>query len=64
MRTIDLKDLLDTVELMRVERHPELDAEFLAAVVRAEEANPEDDTEALRNIEAALKVTLTKKGTT
>lgn len=62
MQTNDLKDLIDTVELLRKELHPELDAGFLKSVIRAEEQNPEDDAEARRAIEAALKVVLEKKG--
>ena len=62
MRTTELKDLMDTVERIRHEIHPDLDGRFLEAVVRAEEANPEDDTEALRAIQAALKVALEAKG--
>lgn len=62
MRTTDLKDLTKTVELLRKELHPDLDEGFLEAVVRAEEENPEDDTEALRAIQAALKAVLVAKG--
>lgn len=62
MRTTDLKDLTNTVEILRTELYPDLDAEFLAAVVRAEEENPEDDGEALRSIQAALKIALASKG--
>ena len=62
MRTTDLKDLTKTVELLRKELHPDLDPAFLAAVVRAEEENPEDDAEALRAIESALRVVLVAKG--
>lgn len=62
MRTTDLKDLTKTVELLRKELYPDLDAGFLEAVVRAEEGNPEDDDEALRAIHAALKAVLVAKG--
>lgn len=62
MKTTDLKDLLKTVEFLRKELHPELDAGFLKAVVRAEEQNPEDDAEALREIEAALRSVLAAQG--
>jgi hypothetical protein len=62
MRTTDLKDLMKTVELLRTELHPDLDAAFLEAVVRAEEENPEDDAEAVRAIQVALKTVLTAKG--
>ena len=40
MLTTDLKDLIQTVELLREELHPELDAGFLEAVVRSEEESP------------------------
>src|SRR5690242_15821278 len=46
MRTNDLQDLLETLELVRKEKHPDVDPAFLVAVVRAEEQNPEDDQEA------------------
>ena len=62
MQTTDLKDLINTVEILRAELHPDLDASFLEAVVRAEEENPEDDTEAVRAIQTALKVALTANG--
>ena len=61
MKTTDLKDLLRTVEERRRELYPELDATFLQAVVRAEEENPEDDVEAIRQIELALKKVLATK---
>lgn len=62
MRTTDLEELTKTVERIRQERHPDLDAGFLEAVVRAEEENPEDDNAALRAIQAALKAVLVAKG--
>jgi hypothetical protein len=62
MQTPDLKDLLKAVEVLRKELHPDLDADFLKAVVRAEEENPEDDSEALGAIQAALKKALAAKG--
>jgi len=58
MRTTDLQDLLETVERIRGDIHPDLDARFLAAVIRAEEENPEDDAEAVRVIELALRAVL------
>lgn len=61
MRTTDLQDLISTVEKLRQELHPDLDAAFLAAVVRAEDENPEED-EALRAIQTALRTLLTTKG--
>jgi hypothetical protein len=62
MRTTDLKDLTNTVEKLRRELHPDLSADFVHAVVQAEEQNPEDDAEALRAIQAALKTALVGKG--
>jgi hypothetical protein len=62
MRTTDLKDLIETVDLIRSELHPQLDARFLDAVIRAEEENPEDDAEALRAIQTALKAALEARG--
>lgn len=62
MRTADLKDLTAVVESLRKELHPDLDAQFLATVVMAEEQNPEDDAAALRAIQAALKAVLVSKG--
>jgi hypothetical protein len=61
MLTIDLKDLLETVELIRKDLHPDLDPAFLTAVVRAEEENPDDDSEAIHGIESALRAVLAKK---
>lgn len=62
MRTTDLKELREIVDTIRRERHPELDAGFLDAVIRAEEDNPDDDAEALRAIQVALKTILSAKG--
>ena len=62
MQTTDLKDLIDAVESLRKQLYPDLDAGFLEAVVRAEEENPEDDAEALRAIQAALKVVMVAQG--
>lgn len=62
MQTTDLKDLIETVELLRKQLHPDLDAGFLRAVVRAEEENPEDDAEAVRSIQLALKEVLAAEG--
>jgi hypothetical protein len=62
MQTTDLKDLLKTIEQLRTELHPDLDAKFLEAVVHAEEEYPEDDTEAVRVIQAALWTALAAKG--
>ncbi len=62
MRTTDLKDLLATVEKLRADLYPDVAARFLEAVVRAEEENPEDDAEAVRAIQAAVKAVLAAKG--
>src|SRR6478736_2036130 len=58
MRTTDLNELMQTVETLRGELHPDLDARFLEQVIRAEAENPEDDAEAIRVIELALKALL------
>ena len=62
MRTTDLKELAEAVERIRQKQHPDLDAAFLNAVIRAEDENPEDDAAALRAIQAALKTLLTSAG--
>jgi hypothetical protein len=62
MKTADLEDILRTVETIRVEMHPDLDATFLSDVVKAEEANQEDDAGALRVIQAAAERALTRRG--
>jgi hypothetical protein len=62
MRTTDLQELMNAVELKRAELHPELDAGFLESVVRAEEENPEDDDEAMRLIQIALSTVTAKMG--
>lgn len=64
MRTTDLTDLKKTVERLREKLHPDLQAGFLEAVVKAEEENPEDDAAALHAIQAALKAVLVAKGAT
>jgi len=64
MRTEDLKALLEVVNTVRSELHPDLDAGFLEAVVRAEDKHLEDPVEATRAIQEALKALLTKKGGT
>ncbi len=62
MQTNDLRDLLEAVEAIRKEIHADLDGGFLAAVVQAEEQNPEDDAEAIRAIQEALKAALAVRG--
>ncbi len=62
MPTTNLDALITTVERLRVRLHPDLDAALLEAVVHAEEQNPDDDTEALRDIQTALTRVLDAKG--
>lgn len=63
MATNDFKDLKAALEQLREKRYPDLDSDFVREVLKAEQENPEDDTEALRAIESALKKALAKKGT-
>lgn len=58
MKRTDLQDLLATVERMRRKMHPDLDGDFLRAVVQAEDTFPEDDASALNLIEEALSKSL------
>jgi hypothetical protein len=58
MRTIDSSELMSAVETARLELHSELDPDFLRAVVKAEEENPEDDSAAMRAIHHALAVAI------
>jgi hypothetical protein len=58
MKTSDLAELIGVVQAIRVQRSPHLSAEFLQAVIDAEERNPEDDDEALRAIGRALEAAL------
>ena len=62
MKTSDLDDLMDTVERIRLETHPHLDAAFLRAVIEAEQQNLEDEVEALKAIEAAAARVLDSRG--
>lgn len=62
MRTTDLDELLQTVERIRQETHPDLDSRFVTAVVSAEKDNPEDDLAALSAIEHALTLVLGSRG--
>lgn len=61
MSTNDLADLLEVVERLRKELHPDLDSRFLEAVVRAEEANP-DDSDAVKAIQQKLESFLKASG--
>jgi hypothetical protein len=54
MQKIDLSNIVNTVEAIRLELHPELPAGFVAAVIAAEEQNPDDDVAATRSINLAL----------
>jgi hypothetical protein len=62
MKTIDLERLNRTVEALRKELHPDLDSDFLEAVVLAEHQNGDNDQEALRAIELALRTLLAARG--
>jgi hypothetical protein len=64
MSTNDLKELSEIVERLRLEMHPDLDKNFLQAVVCAEEANPDDDGDAVTVIQRALDSLLQRTGTT
>ena len=55
MKTDDLQDLLDTVELVRLEREPAVSAELLQQVVLIEEANPDSDERALKAIREVVE---------
>ncbi|HEY3355364.1 MAG TPA: hypothetical protein VGQ83_19095 [Polyangia bacterium] len=58
--THDGGDLVAVVLSARDEIAPESDADFLRAVVAAEEAHPDDPTAAVREIEDALAVSLAR----
>ena len=62
MRKNDLANLRQTVERLRNELHPDLDAVFVDAVITAEDQNPEDDQEAVRQIQAALQAAVARRG--
>jgi hypothetical protein len=62
MRTTDLKELIESVKRVRVEKCPALDEIFLLDVLAAEEANPEDEQSAMRAIEQALERALVRAG--
>ena len=62
MKQNDLTDLRRAVETLRNERYPDLDAGFLAAVIDAEDQNPEDEPAALRQIRLALNEILNRRG--
>ena len=62
MRKTDLTEILETVEEMRRDLHPDLDSAFVKAVVRAEEENPDDDERAARAIEKALQQLMKSEG--
>ena len=55
MKTNDLQDLLDTVELVRLETCPSAPAELLRQVVLIEEANPESNERALAAIREVVE---------
>ena len=58
--TTDENDLVAVVMSVRGEIAPDADAEFLRAVVAAEEAHPDDGAAAVREIEASLAVSLAR----
>lgn len=60
MKTTELSEILETVEALRAEMHPQLDRKLLEAIVYAEEANPEDDGQAIAEIRARLESLLTE----
>jgi hypothetical protein len=62
MQTKDLKVLLEVVNAVRAELHPDLDAGFLEAVIRAEDKHLDDPVEASRAVQDALKALLAKRG--
>jgi hypothetical protein len=62
MQTKDLKALIEVVNAVRAELHPDLDAAFLEAVIRAEDKYLDDPVEASRAVQDALKALLAKKG--
>lgn len=64
MKTTNLKSLLEAVEILRSEMHPDLEKSFLEAVVQAEEASPDDDGEAVLAIEKALSALMKTRGLT
>jgi len=55
MKTNDLQDLLDTVELVRLERSPAVPSELVKQVVLIEEANPDSDERALAQIREVVE---------
>lgn len=50
----DSQKLLDVVETIRAELHPDLNAEFLAAVIEAEQRHPDNDEGALKDLQALV----------
>jgi hypothetical protein len=62
MPTNDRDDLLMVVETIRKELHPDLDSQFLADVVAAEELNMDDDDAAIQAIRRALRKLIEAKG--
>lgn len=55
MKTDDLQDLLDTVELVRMERRSAVPSDLVKQVVLIEEANPDSDERALAEIRKAVE---------
>ena len=55
MKTDDLQDLIDTVELVRLERSSAVPSELVKQVVLIEEANPDSDERALAQIRKVVE---------
>lgn len=62
MSTTELENLLATVEALRQSLHPTLDPALLRAVVEVEEANPEDNDAAMKEINRVLRGFLPGEG--
>lgn len=62
MPTNNLKDIEAVVEQVRMERHPDLSASFLAAIIAIEEEHTDDDEGAQRAIDAAVSEILRSEG--
>lgn len=56
-----LKSLLDTLERLRKERFPQLDAELVRELMRLHAAGQTADAEIARNVEQAVERSLSKE---
>jgi hypothetical protein len=61
MPKTELDEILATVEEIRLELHPEIGAAFMAAVVKAEELNPDDEAAAMRAIQDAVQLEVARQ---